>query len=59
MSFLEHMFYNGIIRKIYHMEEVLYDREREKLITSIIRLLSEIDDARLRCVYQFVLHISK
>lgn len=33
--------------------------EREKLITSIIRLLSEIDDARLRCVYQFVLHISK
>lgn len=33
--------------------------EREKLIASIEKLLSRLDDARLRSVYQFILHISK
>lgn len=32
---------------------------RDKLIGSIIRLLDELDEARLKNVYQFVLHISK
>lgn len=32
---------------------------KEKLIASITRLLSGIDETRLKIIYQFVLHISK
>ena len=32
---------------------------KEKLIESITRLLAGLDEARLKNIYQFVLHISK
>lgn len=32
---------------------------KEKLLESIARLISEMDEDRLKSVYQFVLHISK
>lgn len=33
--------------------------QKEKLIESITRLLSKLDETRLKNIYHFVLHISK
>lgn len=32
---------------------------REKLIERIVRMLSGLDEAKLKSIYQFVLHLTK
>ena len=58
VPFLEQMFYNANTEKITS-EGGRYMTTKDKLIRSIDRILAGMDEARLRIVYQFVLHLSK